>query len=95
MKQKDTGHGNLETEIASLQKKYNDIILFAMRCKFLKVVSLINNENAMKLLWYILHERSNFIFTNNVDFFNFDILFKSLIHDFGMSQLIYNSFETY
>ena len=76
-------------------KKYNDIILFAMRCKFLKVVSLINNENAMKLLWYILHERSNFIFTNNVDFFNFDILFKSLIHDFGMSQLIYNSFETY
>jgi len=76
-------------------KKYNDIILFAMRCKFLKVVSLINNENAMKLLWYILHERSNFIFTNDVDFFNFDILFKNLINYFVMSRLIDDSFETY
>ena len=27
LKQKDTGHGNLETEIASLQKKYNDQIV--------------------------------------------------------------------
>jgi hypothetical protein len=58
-------------------ENYSDIILFSKRCKFLTIVSLINNDNLKKLLWYILHEI--FFFNETAfNFFNFNILFQKL-----------------
>jgi hypothetical protein len=58
-------------------ENYSDIMLFSQRCKFLTIISLINNENLKKLLWYILHE---YYFFNEtaINFFNFNILFQKL-----------------
>lgn len=60
-----------------LNENYSDIMLFSQRCKFLTIISLINNENLKKLLWYILHE---YYFFNEtaINFFNFNILFQKL-----------------
>ena len=41
---------------------YNDVKLFAKRCKFLMIISLINDYNVSILLWYILHDRSKSYF---------------------------------
>ena len=57
---------------------YNDVMLFAKRCKFLMIVSLIKDDNVSILLWYILHERSDFYFTK-LNFFNIDILLDKLL----------------
>ena len=56
---------------------YYDVQLFLQRCKFLTIVSLINNENLKILLWYILHEIFFFNETE-INFFNFNILFTKL-----------------
>ena len=56
---------------------YYDVQLFLQRCKFLTIVSVINDENAIKLLWYILHEIFFFNETE-INFFNFNILFTKL-----------------
>jgi hypothetical protein len=67
---------------------YNDVMLFAKRCKFLMIVSLINNENVSILLWYILHERSNSYFNDSSNFFNIDILLdKSLTDMFDLIDM--------
>ena len=60
-----------------LNENYSDIMLFSHRCNFLTIISLINNENLKKLLWYILHE---YYFFNEtaINFFNFNILFQKL-----------------
>jgi hypothetical protein len=58
-------------------KNYSDIRLFSQRCKFLTIVSLINDDNFKKLLWYILHEIFFFNETE-INFFNFNILFEKL-----------------
>jgi len=58
---------------------YNDVMLFAKRCKFLMIVSLINDDNVSKLLWDILHEISHNIFKDN--FFNIDILLTNLLNN--------------
>ena len=59
---------------------YNDVMLFAKRCKFLMIVSLIKDDNVSKLLWDILHETSHNIFKDN--FFNIDILLINLLNNF-------------
>ena len=59
------------------KENYDDIMLFSQRCKFLTIVSLINNENLKILLWYILHE-INFFKETAFNFFNFNILFQKL-----------------
>ena len=59
---------------------YNDVMLFAKRCKFLMIVSLINDNNVSILLWDILHETSHSIFKDN--FFNIDILLINLLNNF-------------
>jgi hypothetical protein len=56
-------------------------MLFAKRCKFLMIVSLINIENVSSLLWYILHEKSSFCFIDSSNFFNIDILLNKLLAD--------------
>jgi hypothetical protein len=58
-------------------ENYSDIQLFSQRCKFLTIVSLIDNDDLKKLLWYILHE---IFFFNEIEinFFDFNILFKKL-----------------
>lgn len=78
---------------------YNDIELFEQRCKFLTIVSSINNDNCKKLLWLILHEISFFekyieeIFIRTIiesnTFFNFNILFERLnnIENYGIGLL--------
>ena len=58
-------------------ENYSDIMLFSQRCKFLTMVSSINNENLKILLWYILHEIFFFDETA-INFFNFNILFQKL-----------------
>jgi len=58
-------------------ENYSDIRLFLQRCKFLTIISLINNENLKILLWYILHEIFFFNETD-INFFNFNILFQKL-----------------
>lgn len=58
-------------------ENYSDIRLFSHRCKFLTIVSLINDDNFKKLLWYILHEIFFFNETE-INFFNFNILFEKL-----------------
>ena len=58
-------------------KNYSDIRLFSQRCKFLTIVSLIDNDDLKKLLWYILHEIFFFNETE-INFFNFNILFEKL-----------------
>jgi hypothetical protein len=58
-------------------ENYNDVALFAKRCKFLTIVSFINNENAIILLFNILHEINYFKEPSN-NFFNLDILFNKL-----------------
>jgi len=58
-------------------ENYSDIMLFSQRCKFLTIVSLINDDNFKKLLWYILHEIFFFDETA-INFFNFNILFQKL-----------------
>jgi len=56
-----------------------DVMLFAKRCKFLMIVSLIKDDNVSKLLWDILHETSHNIFKDN--FFNMNILLTNLLND--------------
>ena len=58
-------------------ENYSDIMLFSQRCKFLTIISLINNENLKILLWYILHE-IYFFRETAINFFNFSILFEKL-----------------
>jgi len=57
----------------------SDISLFKKRCKFLTIVSLINNDEFKKLLWFILHEIPSSFFNNFTLFFNVDILLEELI----------------
>jgi hypothetical protein len=59
------------------KENYYDIMLFSQRCKFLTIVSLIDNNNLKILLWYILHEIFFFDETD-INFFNFNILFQKL-----------------
>jgi hypothetical protein len=59
-----------------LQK--DDILLFEERCKFLTIVSLTENNEFKKLLWYILHEDPIYFFTSANSFFNINILFINL-----------------
>ena len=60
-------------------KSYTDVMLFAKRCKFLMIVSLIKDDNVSILLWYILHEKSSFYFIDSSNFFNIDILLNKLL----------------
>jgi hypothetical protein len=69
-------------------KSYNDFKLFAKRCKFLMIVSLINNENLSILLWYILHERSKTYFIDK--FFNIEKLLEKLLNRRVVSNSISN-----
>ena len=76
----DFAHSKLiHSSYSILYQKENDddIMLFSQRCKFLTIVSLINNENLKILLWYILHE-INFFKETAFNFFNFNILFQKL-----------------
>jgi hypothetical protein len=72
-------------------ENYSDIMLFLHRCKFLTIVSLINNDEFKKLLWYILHEIFFFNETE-INFFNFNILFQKLNEQetYKILQLVFN-----
>ena len=67
----------------------SEILLFEERCKFLTIVSLTENDEFKKLLWYILHENPTYFFTitsiesfftntSMKSFFNISILFIKL-----------------
>jgi len=58
-------------------ENYSDVLIFSQRCKFLTIVSLIDNDNLKKLLWYILHE-IYFFNETAINFFDFNILFRKL-----------------
>ena len=70
-------------------KENNDVTLFAKRCKFLMIISLINDYNVSILLWYILHERSKSYFIYSSNFFNIEILFNKLLNNDDMLDKIY------
>ena len=72
-------------------ENYYDIILFSQRCKFLTIVSLIDNDNLKILLWYILHEIFFFKETA-INFFNFNILFQKL-NDQETYNILFPSFN--
>ncbi len=59
----------------------NDISLFKERCKFLTIISLINNDEIKIVLWSILHETpiTYTYFNNFMLFFNIKILLEKLI----------------
>ena len=69
-------------------KENNDVTLFAKRCKFLMIISLINDYNVSILLWYILHERSKSYFIYSSNFFNIEILFNKLLNNDDMLDKI-------
>ena len=69
-------------------KANNDVTLFAKRCKFLMIISLINDYNISILLWYILHERSKPYFIQSSNFFNIEILFNELLNKDAMNGKI-------
>ena len=87
-----------------LRTNYYDIKLFEQRCKFLTIVSSIDNDNCKKLLWLILHEISFFekditdiLDITNIEsttFFDFNILFEKL-NDVQIQALLkkYLTFE--
>ena len=80
-------HGQILIDNYSLLYKnvnnnISDILLFKERCKFLTIVSLINNDEFKKLLWFILHEISTFFFDTYIsliNFFDINILLNLLI----------------
>ena len=81
------GINKFNNKILLLQN--NDILLFEKRCKFLTIVSLINNDEFKKLLWFILHEISFLFFKEFMLFFYIDILFKNL-NDIKTQTLLKN-----
>jgi len=85
---------NIKSNYQKIQiDSYNDVMLFAKRCKFLMIVSLINDNNVSKLLWDILHETSHNIFKDN--FFNMNILLTNLLNNVIKSTIMREFSITY
>ena len=85
---------NIKSNYQKIQiDSYNDVMLFAKRCKFLMIVSLINDNNVSKLLWDILHETSHNIFKDN--FFNMNILLINLLNNVIKSTIMREFSITY
>lgn len=76
----------------NVNNNISDILLFEERCKFLTIVSLINNNEFKKLLWFILHEVRYDFFLSNIDFFNIRILFIKLNETIDIRQNNKNKF---
>ena len=94
-------HGEILIDNYSLLYKnvnISDILLFEKRCKFLTIVSLINNDEFKKLLWFILHEIPTFFFDTHIsliNFFDINILLNLLIEKKGLYEYKYTDGSIY
>jgi hypothetical protein len=70
----------------NVNNKVSDILVFKERCKFLTLLSSIQNEEIKKLLWLILHEIPRLIFQDSNLFFNIDTLFIFLNETIDIRQ---------